>query len=595
MNSKKIEEIAVAAVRNEILRNDFLSDEIPVNDKTPSWDGEIWVYNNKKQKKNDLYGKVPVQVKGKKVIKLSKEDIKFQIKKDDLENYFSNGGILYFVIEIVNSDITQIFYLSLLPIDIKKILEEIKGQKSITKQFKKLPTANRALEFISRNFIHHSRKQSIPLISNIEVNEFDNYSTKIIVPSRDNLNEDLFEFDTYMYGHIEKFNLDIPLYKMDIQQIIEDTDLRIGINGSIIYDEVTRVIEREKVTLKFGKSFTIEFPKILESSDQVKIHFSEKGSIQDRIIDCSFMLQLVKHKKIDLNNNEVILNDFDKAEEFLTEIPIHIKYLEEISETFKQLGMAIEIDLKMLSKDDINKLEALRDTVLYKNYGTLNLKKENYFIHFLIGELKIVLICKEAKDGWLVFNLFDLDAINNNFKIMAVSEDKEHEVRHSPYILFEIPELFSMSNLNINAIEASLKQMEYENEFSFNLTNNFLLNLIRYYDQNKQKKEILDLTLNLYEYLSKLQPDNIFFFINKMQIIKRQREFTIEEKEEIINHKNEEQHTNEILCGFYILLDSKIEFEIQFDKLPEEQKEIFKAYPIYNLMEKGYSFPGQTL
>ncbi|MFD5854315.1 DUF4365 domain-containing protein [Cytobacillus pseudoceanisediminis] len=182
MNTKKIEEVAVAAVRNEILRNDLLSDEIPVNDKTPSWDGEIWVYNNKKQKKNDLYGKVPVQVKGKKVSEFSKEGTKFPIKKVDLENYFTNGGILYLVIEMVDSDNTQIFYQSLLPIDIKKILEEMMEQKSIKKQFKKLPSTHRALEFIIRNFIHHSRKQGIPLISDIKVKEFDTYSTKIIVP-----------------------------------------------------------------------------------------------------------------------------------------------------------------------------------------------------------------------------------------------------------------------------------------------------------------------------------------------------------------------------------------------------------------------------
>lgn len=51
MNTKKIEEIAVQSVKREILRCDFLSDEIPTNDKTPTWDGEIWVYNNSNQKK----------------------------------------------------------------------------------------------------------------------------------------------------------------------------------------------------------------------------------------------------------------------------------------------------------------------------------------------------------------------------------------------------------------------------------------------------------------------------------------------------------------------------------------------------------------
>lgn len=585
MNTKKIEEIAVAAVRNEILRNDLLSDEIPVNDKTPSWDGEIWVYNNKNQKKNDLYGKVPVQVKGKKVSEFSKEGTKFPIKKVDLDNYFTNGGILYFVIEMIDSDNTQIFYQSLLPIDIKEILEEMKGgQQSITKKFKKLPSTPKALEYIIRNFIHHSRKQGIPLISDIKVNDFDVYSTKIIVPSKDNLKEHLFEYDTYMYGHVENINLDIPLYKIDIDQIIEETDLSIGLEGKIIYNDVARVIEREKITLEFGESFTIEFPKILERSDQIKIHFKERGSIQDRIKDCRFMLELVKTKKIELSNSEIGLNKFNKEDKFLEGIPRYIKFLEEIKETFEQLGVSFELDIEKLTKDDIKKIQILRDTILYKNYEQLNLKKENPFIQFLIGNLKIILFSIQVNGGWLVFDFFDLEAINNNYKIMAVSKDKKQQARHSPYLLFEIPKLFSMSNLKLNVIEASFKKIVYDNDFSFNLTNNFLLNLLKYYDQHKHKKEILDLTINLYEYINKSQPQNVLSFMNKMQTIKRQREFTLEEKTEIINRKNQEQHTNEILCGFYILLNSSIEFEIQFNKLSNEQKEVFKTYPIYNLI-----------
>ncbi|MFD5854061.1 hypothetical protein ACFWGC_28530 [Cytobacillus pseudoceanisediminis] len=387
-----------------------------------------------------------------------------------------------------------------------------------------------------------------------------------------------------MYGHVENFNLDIPLYKMDIKQIIEETDLSIGLDGRIIYNQVARVIERERITLKFGKSFVIEFPKNIKSSDQVKIHFKEKGSIQDRITDCRFMLELIKTKKIELSNNELELNKFDKEDKFIKEIPGYIKFLEETLETFKQLGISFESDFEKLTQDDIKKMKVLNDTILYQNYEKLNLNKENNFIQFLVGDLKIVLVCLEVNGGWLVFNFFDLDAINNNFKIIAVSEDKKHQVRHSPYLLFEIPELFSMSNLNINVIEASFKQIEYENDFSFHLTNNFLLNSLKYYDENKHKKEIIDLTIKIYEYIYKTQPENVLSFMNKMQAIKRQREFTVEEKEEIIIRKNQGQHTNEILCGFYILLDSKIEFEIQFNKLSNEQRELFKTYPIYNLM-----------
>lgn len=584
MNNKKIEEIAVATIRNEILRNDFLSDEIPVNDKTPSWDGEIWVYNNKEQKKEHLIGRVPVQVKGRKVSEFSKDETKYSIKKVDLENYLKNGGILYFVIEIIDFDNTQIFYQSLLPIDIKVMLEEMGDKNSITKKFKKLPSTTRALEFITRNFIHHSNQQSLPLINDIKIGKFDAYTTKIIVPSRDKLEESLFEYGTYMYGRDEKLNLDVPLHKMDIEQIIEETNLKVGVNGEIIYNEVSRVLERDKITLKFGKSFAIDLPKNSINSKQLKIHFKEKGNIQDRIKDCSFMLELVRSKKIQLDKNEVSLNNFDQEEKFLIEMPKHIEYLEEVLETFNQLGVSFKVDFEKLTPDDINKINILKDTILYKNYEKLNLDENNRFLQFLIGDIHIILVSSKVNDAWLVFDLFDLDAINNNFKIEAVSGDDKQRVKHSPYLLFKIHDLFSFSNLKIDAIEASFKQVEYVNDFSFDLTNNFLLELLKYYDLNKQKTEILDLIINIYDYLNQYYPQNIFLFMNKMQALKRKREFSMEEKTAIINLKNNEQHSNEIMCGFYILLDSKMEFEVQFNKLTIDQKKSFKTYPIYNLI-----------
>ncbi|ERN51281.1 hypothetical protein M3689_19995 [Alkalihalophilus marmarensis] len=589
MNTKKIEEIAVAAVRNEILKNDFLSDEIPTNDKTPSWDGEIWTYNNQNQRKDTLFGKVPVQVKGKKVDTISVKKTKFKIQKADLENYYKNGGILFFVIEIIDSQNTQVFYLSLLPIDIKKILTELKDKKSITKEFKMLPSTEKALEFITRNFIHHSRKQSISLIDDIKVNEFDTYTGKLFVLDKNNLTDDLFEYGTYMYGRLEELNLEVPLYKVDIQQMTEETDLWVGLNENIIYEEVIRIIEKEKITLRFGKSFVIEFPKILESSKQIKIHFNENGSIQDRIKDCNFMWDLVKEKSITIKDIKIPLNNFDEKEKFLKEIPEYIRYLEQIEETFNQLGVSFNLEFENLTHDDFKKIEILKDIILNKNYGKVNLNPENHFLQFLINDLKIILVSLKTEKGWLVFNLFDLDAINNNFKITAVSGDKKHQVRHSPFIIFEMYNLFSMSNLNLKVIVESLKQVDYKDDYALDLTNNFLLKALIYYDQQKENGEILNLLLDVYDFLYHLQPNNILIFLNKMQVIKRKREFTWEEKQEIFEKKSRGFHNDDILCGFSILLESKIEFEVHFKKLNEEQKEGFKLFPIYNLLRSKNS------
>jgi len=222
MNTKKIEEIAVAAIKREIYRSDFLSDEIPVNDKTPSWDGEIWVYDSDNQKKKDLYGKVPVQVKGTKVQSFSGNETNYSLKKVDLENYYKNGGVIFLIVEVIDVDHTEIYYLSLLPIDIKEILEEMNKQKTITKGFKILPKANRALEFICRNFIHHNRKQGFSLVDNFKGNTFDGFGGAIISNDINNVKNDLLEYGTYLYGRIEKYNLEIPLYKINIDHILED-------------------------------------------------------------------------------------------------------------------------------------------------------------------------------------------------------------------------------------------------------------------------------------------------------------------------------------------------------------------------------------
>ena len=67
-----IEEIAVERVKREILKYDCLKYYINTNDKTPMWDGEIYIYkeNSKNRANKDFRGKISVQIKGHKVTKI---------------------------------------------------------------------------------------------------------------------------------------------------------------------------------------------------------------------------------------------------------------------------------------------------------------------------------------------------------------------------------------------------------------------------------------------------------------------------------------------------------------------------------------------
>ena len=54
MNQKTIETIAVNAVKNSIVMSELLDEFIADNDKEPSWDGFVYIYEDNSKKKEKL-------------------------------------------------------------------------------------------------------------------------------------------------------------------------------------------------------------------------------------------------------------------------------------------------------------------------------------------------------------------------------------------------------------------------------------------------------------------------------------------------------------------------------------------------------------
>ncbi|KAA0547407.1 hypothetical protein FZW96_11110 [Bacillus sp. BGMRC 2118] len=587
MNSRRIEEIAIDAIRKQILRSEYLANEIPVNDKTPSWDGEIWVYNSSKQTKDKLFGKVPIQVKGKKVNKLSNK-VKFPITKVDLENYYQNGGVIFFVVEIVSIEETKISYLNLLPIDLKGILTELNGKKSITKTFNKLGNGNREFEFICRNFIYHSRKQGLPLLKDNKIN-YDNINMKIFAPSQEDIENYLFEHGTYAYGHIKELNLDIPLYKMEIQTLEEEADLWVGVNEEKCYLNTKRVINKDKVFLKFGKSFELILSKNLSNEKKaiykVKLNFTEKGTIQERIKDLKFLIKIISNKSININGSIIALDNFEGKYDILCLLN-HLQTLVDIVTTFKTLNISFNEDPDILNTDDWNTIDSLVHIILNKEYNLIKKKVDNRFLHFRIGNLKLVLFTATVHDELMVYNLFNFDIISNYLEVYITLEtDNAHRVKHSPYLLFDTSYLLEICNFDYHVVEKSFKSVDYTYNICSTSTNDYMLRILNYYDKHTHRRELLTMILNIFEHLEITQQDNLLNYLNKMQVIKRIREFTKEEKVILLERKLEHAHTTELLCAFSILLDSKIEFEVNFNKLTTEERNRFQTYPIFNLVE----------
>lgn len=130
MNSTDIEETATNIIKNQVLRNkECLKAYIDENDRTPFWDGSIWIYNNQRKTTDDFENRIDIQIKGRNVQEL-KQNLTYQIEVKYLKGYQKEiKGTLFFVVDFIDIDNYKIYYCNLLPVDLYQILKDLKEEQ----------------------------------------------------------------------------------------------------------------------------------------------------------------------------------------------------------------------------------------------------------------------------------------------------------------------------------------------------------------------------------------------------------------------------------------------------------------------------------
>jgi hypothetical protein len=172
--AESIEQLSIIKLKDCLLRSKFLITEINESNTIPSWDGFIRLYKNedKNKKKTDLLVRIPVQVKGELNSNIYSEEIKYQIRKSDLKNYLQDGGVIFFVVRIMDHDNFRIYYETLIPLKIKRYLKSIGKRKTKSVSLKTFPKddINKFTDILF-NFSYDMKKQ--PSDKFLSANEFE--------------------------------------------------------------------------------------------------------------------------------------------------------------------------------------------------------------------------------------------------------------------------------------------------------------------------------------------------------------------------------------------------------------------------------------
>lgn len=143
MDTNTLETKSIIAVKDSILQTGYIdSGYISERDKQPSWDGSLYIYKDFKRNKNNLIGRLPVQVKGHESDDLSKSEISYSVNISDLKNFLNDGGAIYFVVYIKEDLSSKIYYTTLPPAKLQYILTIAKEQATKSIKFKEFPTEN---------------------------------------------------------------------------------------------------------------------------------------------------------------------------------------------------------------------------------------------------------------------------------------------------------------------------------------------------------------------------------------------------------------------------------------------------------------------
>ena len=593
MDSSLIEKAAINYLTDELIVTKKLSPDISKNDKEPSWDGNIYIYRGTNFSKENLLGRVPVQVKGKqeKSKNLKKEKISYPVEIVDLKNYLSDGGVIFFVILINEENLKKrkIYYADLPPVRLKIELEKSKNQITKSIKFKEFSSDNQRKVSILLNCLQNFKKQSsfsdIPLLTidelnknNIERIEIPFVSIKEEIPQKALLNSDI-----YLYARLKNSPIFQPVKVLiDELETHEKQKIDISIDNKKYYSSIQVIRKKNSTKFILGESFSLI---ITEDKKIAKLNYKNSDKIKVLANDLEFMIHQIEKgyflfngKKIEIDYKNTDFSNFN-----LKEQKEDLKKIKEIVQLLNILNCQEDLKLSEITKEGWRQLNYLIKAFVYDELVE-GLVEPSFSVRvFNIGQLKFLICVKKEEDE--KYKL--LDFFKEEFST-EIELQNGKKFPTSQYIILKKEDLYSVNNIKYDILLSSFKKIKRYSE-TIESINQFLLKLILAYDES-QKKEILLIAKEFSEWIcSEFSEEELIYSIkelNKLQIIKRLRKLNNEEKEKIYEILENKDINDEIRFGSYVLLEQKVAAKRYFEKLNEKSKKEFINYPIYNLWKK---------
>ena len=588
-----IEQLAVDAVKNSIAKTDYAKSYINTGEKIPSWDGDIVVYNlNSKFYSKENARKLPLQVKGLQISNFSKNKIKYSVEKKDLLNYLNDGGVIFFVVYIDKTgDNSKIYYKELLPIFINEKLAQAKPEDdSISIEFKEFPSDKIDKINVCLDFINNRKRQFSFVNENIptfdDIRDKKNIECTFLFSDLDGTlathPEKIIDRDVYMYAKDKDTQITIPIAStINISSIVKQFAIPIKVNNKKYYEKYFVINDKVTTITKFGKLLSIVSQKT-PATTGVKLNIKINGTLQERIKGIEFILDAHENKSFNVGELSLSFKLSEADEKTFKALNLEelLSYYKDIDEVLEKLNVKKDLDLDSATENDYKKIDCLIKCILKNEF--ISNKPDNIPSQatMKISNISVTLIClinKENETEYQFKNAYDKDFFIYVF-------DKENQENQAPLICYLKKNNFLYDdNIDYDLIIENITNFKL-NPMLLTFTNKLLLEMLLAYDENKNEKLYISISILSNFLLEKDKQNKDVAKINYYQVKQRKNKLTSGELQEINEIQSKtERDTIKIAC--LILMKSYDLAQALIDSLPDEEKQEFIQYPIYNLLK----------
>lgn len=593
MNHRKaIEEKALLCFKEYIVDSKVISQYIPENDKEPFWDGHIYLYNNPSKTKSSFIGRIPTQVKGIEVKHFMSKKYKFSIDMSDLKAYLHEPTLFIVCQEKENSKERKLFYRELLPVTVKKIIDGHVKQNSVKVLLHPIPEKLNEFEEIALIFHGNSKKQisfvdKRPFtMEDVKKNRINSFS---FVAPMQNMNQlqllkYLSSHENYLYAKLNNnLDIDVPIFDGPMTFAFQqNVNRNISVGGRVFYDGFRSEIAKGQQTISIGNVLTINIPMDENNTSIPVLKFKSTSSIlKTAVKDVQFALALAETGKLSIGDLDfdIKVDDENKTIELKKLLANWL----ELKELLERLHVTKPFDLSKITTEQEELIGILISTILHNEPVPLK-EPINGIITAEIGNVNLLLWCSTVNNNMCLLG----DFFDHSFQLFSETNGIKSEMCCYSYLrngnLWEW-----CDNIDFSSFVSSYEEMAKRENYTYEMANQDMLAMISASDKkenedNERRNTLLDNAILLNDWLSKNDPkmdSRPIHLTNKMQIIKRQRVFTDEEKDTLTSLIKEETIKSFIKAGCWLLLDNAEEFNTIFQKLPLEEQGKLTNYPIW--------------